>query len=95
MYIFPQKKIIEFEIFADELDHLLFLNFNNDRPGKGPRPVLQGALPCADKKNYVYETVAHSDIIIPRDAASRATTGFRQLVLDLPASLSSWPKSRF
>jgi hypothetical protein len=24
----------------------LFLNFNNDLPGKGLRPVLQGALVC-------------------------------------------------
>jgi hypothetical protein len=38
------SEIVEFEISADELDHLLFLNFNNDLPDKGLRPVLQGAL---------------------------------------------------
>jgi hypothetical protein len=44
MYNFPHVRIVEFEISADELGHLLFLNFNNDLPGKGLRPVLQGAL---------------------------------------------------
>jgi hypothetical protein len=44
MYNFPYVRIVEFEISADELDHLLFLNFNNDLPGKGLRPVFQGAL---------------------------------------------------
>jgi hypothetical protein len=44
MYNFPYVRIVEFEISADELKHLLFLIFNNDLPGKGLRPVLQGAL---------------------------------------------------
>jgi len=47
---FLHVRIVEFEISADELDNLLFLNFNNDLPGKGLRPVLQGASELPD--NY-------------------------------------------
>jgi len=43
MYNFPHVRIVEFEISADELDHLLFLNFINDLPGKGLRgPYYRG-----------------------------------------------------
>jgi len=51
MYNFPYVRIVEFEISADELDPLLFLNFNNDLPGKGLRPVFQGAL-VVHKDNF-------------------------------------------
>jgi hypothetical protein len=34
----------KFEISADELDHLLFLNFYNDLPGKGLAARISGGL---------------------------------------------------
>jgi hypothetical protein len=44
-YNFPYVQIVEFELSADEYDHLLSLNFNNTLPYyKGLLPVFQGAL---------------------------------------------------
>jgi hypothetical protein len=36
---FLYVRIVEFEISTDKLDHPLFLNFNNELPGKGQRPA--------------------------------------------------------
>jgi hypothetical protein len=59
MYNFPYVRIVEFEISADELDHLLFLNFNNDLPDKGLRPVFQGALQLANSFNNSASPLEH------------------------------------
>jgi len=41
---FVYIRIVGFELSANKLDHLLFLNFNNDLPGKGLRFILKGTL---------------------------------------------------
>jgi hypothetical protein len=60
MYNFLYVRIVEFEISADELDHLLFLNFNNDLPDKGLRPVLQGALTVTKSYNLFLRSLSES-----------------------------------
>jgi hypothetical protein len=62
MYNFPCVRIVEFEISADELDHHLFLNFNNDLPGKGLRPVFQGALVFEMNGGNNCKLKSHSDM---------------------------------
>jgi hypothetical protein len=46
---------VEFELFADEYDHLLSLNFNNTLSCKELRPVFQGALTILFNYFYIRE----------------------------------------